>query len=1214
MTPATTIDLGHVARDLNLRLDSVSRTLELLDEGNTVPFITRYRKDQTGGLDEEQIRDIQFRVGKIRQLAERKATILKTIEAQGKLTPELAAQIEHANTPKRLEDLYLPFKPKKQTLATVARERGLEPLAVEIYEAHETANDMVARAATFISADKELHSVEDVLNGVRHLIAERFSENAELRGRLRRIFQRSGRIVCTKVEPAAAPQESGVRGQAAGGVREGEAPAEPTAEGSGFVVQGSEAVVASPQLAAAESSIDVLSTQYQVPSTEVQEIADEPTATEKPSTQYTELRTKPSPAAVEPPPASAEPSTPPQPSVHDATSAEYMVLGSMAPTIVESTVIADATSATVPFVPLNQLLAAESAAASPTLPLPHSPTLESPADSTLPSGRLFEAPATALAAPDLKKKKKKKKKVIGEHAFKDYYDYTEPLSRVPPHRVLAINRGERAHAIRVKIDADVDAMLREAEEFLIWSQNPHADFLRGCVRDSLTRLIIPSLEREIRRELTDRSEEHAVEVFIRNLRKLLLQPPTRNRRVLAIDPGFKSGSKMVALDEFGNVLAHAMIFVIGKDEERRKKARGRLADMVKQHNVSVIAIGNGTGCRETEQLVADCLADELKDRDVAYVVVNEAGASIYSTSPLGREELPQFDALQRGAISIGRRLLDPLSEMVKIHPANLGVGLYQHDIKAKHLKDSLDGVVESCVNFVGVDVNSASPALLRYVSGMNALTARRVYEYRREKGPFKNREELKQVPGFGEQTFVQAAGFLKVIGGENPLDATWIHPESYDIARRVLDSMGCDVAELAKAVPAPAKEEEKKVFAAELVEEPGVGSQEPEVRGQGPGVGGQESEANQDLSTEHQVPSAVQSNEPALAPTSDQSSAPTPTADPSETLVMSPDELAALAKAAFDSEAALQPSPTLPPSHSPTPEPPAAAEPPATVESPATVEPPAPSRSLIAERASAVNIDQLAGELNVGTHLLEDILVSLTRPALDPRDNLPPPVFRRGIMKLEDLSPGMELSGTVLNVVDFGVFVDIGLSDSGLVHISRLADRFIRDPHEVVGVGDVLKVWVVDVDKSRRRVSLTAIAPGSERPQPPPRERQPRQQQPRPPRQQQGGPAQQQRQAAGPAAGVGAPAGGGRPPRQYGGGGGGGGGGRRDQRGGGRERDQYPKTIERPPTKPKKVKPLTKAMEDGKEPLRSFSDLQQLFDKKKQKPKGEEPPPPATSA
>ena len=464
---------------------------------------------------------------------------------------------------------------------------------------------------------------------------------------------------------------------------------------------------------------------------------------------------------------------------------------------------------------------------SPHLPLSPSPTPESPptaapADS-LPAGRLFEAPAAPIAAPlaaVLKKKKKKKKKVIGEHAFKDYYDFSESLGKVPPHRVLAINRGERAHAIRVKIEADADAMYREAEQFLIRPDHPHAEFLRTCLRDALVRLIVPSLERELRRELTDRAEEHAVEVFIRNLRKLLLQPPTRGRRVLAIDPGFKSGSKLAALDEFGNVLGHGMVFVIGKDEERRKKARHRLADMVKQHNISIIAIGNGTGCRETEQLVADVLGEELAERDVAYVVVNEAGASIYSTSPLGREELPQHDALQRGAISIGRRLLDPLSEMVKINPANLGVGLYQHDIKAKHLKDSLDAVVESAVNFVGVDVNSASPALLRYVSGMNALTARRVYEFRREKGPFKNREELKLVPGFGDQTYVQAAGFLKVIGGENPLDATWIHPESYDVARQVLDKLGLDEGVLARAVPAPVKKEEKKEFAAELAPAP----------------------------------------------------------------------------------------------------------------------------------------------------------------------------------------------------------------------------------------------------------------------------------------------------------------------------------------------------------------------------------------------------------
>ncbi|MDX1946671.1 MAG: Tex-like N-terminal domain-containing protein, partial [Pirellulaceae bacterium] len=1098
MTETTSIDLAPIARDLNLPLPGVQRIVELLDEGNTVPFITRFRKDETGGLDEEQIRELQARLGKARQLAERKATILKSIEAQGKLLPELAEQIKHANTSKRLEDLYLPYKPKKQTLATIARERGLEPLAVEIFEADPQAADLSARAAIFLAASAELKSVDEVLAGVGHLIAERMSEYSDLRGKLRKIFQKTGKIVCTKVEtpvpvPAAAeaPKE----------VAEGE----PEEKIEGEIGRGGEEEIeqAAQNEPMAAVEVAVMDTRGEASLSASLSPAPEATPAAEPET--------PSP-------------TPPLETPPDSSS----------PT-------------------------AEEAAPPPV------------ADS-LPAGRLFEAPAVPVPAPlaaVLKKKKKKKKKVIGEHAFKDYYNYTEPLSRVPPHRVLAINRGERAHAIRVKIEADSDAMQREAEQLLIRPDHPHAEFLKGCIRDSLARLILPSLERELRREISEKAEEHAVEVFVRNLRKLLLQPPTRGRRVLAIDPGFKSGSKMAALDEFGNVLGHGMVFVIGKDEERRKKSRSRLADMVKQYNVSVIAIGNGTGCRETEQLVADCLAEELKDRDVAYVVVNEAGASIYSTSPLGREELPQFDALQRGAISIGRRLLDPLSEMVKINPANLGVGLYQHDIKAKHLKESLDAVVESAVNFVGVDVNSASPALLRYVSGMNALTARRVYEYRREKGPFKNREELKLVPGFGEQTYVQAAGFLKVIGSEDPLDATFIHPESYGIARQVLAKLGLGVEELAKSVPAPIKKEEKKEFAAELVSSP-----LPVVSGEEAEVGGQKSEVTSEEP-------AAQNEEPG---TSSQEPVATPAAEPT-----SPQsEIQNL-------KSEIPPSPPLPLSESPPLEPPIDSAPP---------EPVPPARNVIADRANEVNVPALAAELGVGVHLLDDILMALARAGVDPRDTLAAPVLRRGILKLEDLAAGMELAGTVLNVVDFGVFVDIGLSDSGLVHISRLADRFIKDPHEVVGVGDVLKVWVVEVDKNRRRVSLTAIAPGSERSPHPPRERAPKQPRPpRPPRPQGDRPPRPQAAGAVPAA-SGPPQQGQRPPRPPGGGGGGG---RRDQR---RERrPETPTTIERAPTKPKKIKPLTKAQEDGKEPMRSFSDLIQLLDKKKPKP----PPPPAST-
>ena len=415
-------------------------------------------------------------------------------------------------------------------------------------------------------------------------------------------------------------------------------------------------------------------------------------------------------------------------------------------------------------------------------------------------GKLFSKKRGPLSAAMSKKEKKRQRL---EAAFKDYFAFQESISRIPPHRVLAINRGERARILRVKMDADMEAMTAEAEMLLIPAAHPHAEFLRSCVRDALSRLLIPSLERELRREMAEVAEEHAVEVFARNLRKLLLQPPVHNHRVLAIDPGFRSGCKLIALDEFGNVLGHEIIHVIGKEEWIRA-GRAKLVELIRRHRLRVIAIGNGAGCRETEQLIVDVLGHELKDDEVAFVIVNEAGASVYSTSPVGREELPHYDAVLRSAISIGRRLLDPLSELVKINPANIGVGMYQHDVKAKHLRNSLDAVVESCVNYVGVDVNTASPALLRYVSGMNQLTARRLCEHRSKHGPFRSREELKQVSGLGEATFVQAAGFLKIAHGDNPLDATWIHPESYELAYQVLAKVGCSVSDLVVSEPAPA--------------------------------------------------------------------------------------------------------------------------------------------------------------------------------------------------------------------------------------------------------------------------------------------------------------------------------------------------------------------------------------------------------------------------
>lgn len=528
-------------------------------------------------------------------------------------------------------------------------------------------------------------------------------------------------------------------------------------------------------------------------------------------------------------------------------------------------------------------------------------------------------------------------------AFRDYFHFRQKIDAVVPHQTLALNRGERLGVLRVKVEYDFEPFLAEAEKLCIPPGHPHADFLRGCLRDALLRLVMPALERELRRELTDKAEEHALRVFARNLRKLLLQPPVRNRRVLAIDPGLRSGCTAVALDEFGNVLGYGEFFVIGP-REQLEKGKQLLCQLIDRYRIDLIAIGNGTGSRRTEPFIAQLLANELKDRNIQYCIVNEAGASLYSTSPIGREEFPDYTPALRSAISIGRRLQDPLSELVKIEPAHLGVGLYQHDIQAAHLRASLEEVVESCVNYVGVDVNTASVALLRYVSGLNQLTARRIYEYRRQNGPFRNRLQLREVPGIGEATFVQAAGFLKILDGDNPLDATWIHPESYPVAEKVLEVLGFKP---------------------------------------------------QDLRQREQVEKLRQS-------------------------------------------------------------------------------------------IDKVNPRELSRQLNVGELTLRDILSQLARPGRDPREDLPGPIFRQSILRLQDLKPGMALQGTVSNVVDFGVFVDFGLPVTGLVHISEMSTKFVRDPHEVAEVGDIVHVWVREVDVERRRVSLTMIPPGT------PRERSPR--------------------------------------------------------------------------------------------------------------------------
>ena len=829
------IDLGLIAQRLGLPVAAVQSTVELLDGGNTVPFITRYRRDQTGGLDEEAVRQIAEAVARARQLADRKQTILRTIQGQGRLTSGLEATITAAENSKQLEDLYLPFKPRKLSLAEVARQRKLEPLAREILAAETAAADLDVRATDFVDADAQVAAVADVLLGVGHIIAHEFSERADVRQRLREFLYRAGHLKSQRVE---------------------------------------------------------------------------------------------------------------------------------------------------------------------------------------------------IAGKALSK---------DEKHYRDYFDFSEHIQRVPPHRLLAINRGERARLLKVRVEGPADELQAVAEEMLVPAGQPHAEFLRACARDALARLILPGLEREIRREMTDVCESHAVQVFARNLRNLLLQSPVPGRRVLALDPGFKSGCKAVVIDECGTPLGHAVLHVVGKDEKRAAAAK-KIVELARTHGCSVIAIGNGTAGRETETLVAELVAGELQDLDVGYAIVNEAGASVYSTSVYGREELPGYEASIRGAISIGRRLQDPLSELVKIEPANIGVGLYQHDVKARHLHASLEQVVESCVNYVGVDVNTASPALLRRVSGFNQTTAKNFHDWRTKNGPFTSRQQFLEVPGFGDAAYIQSVGFLKISGGINPLDATWIHPESYAVAEQVLAKLGGSPTDLASRVPTEA----------------------------------------------------------------------------------------------------------------------------------------------LAEKAAGVDLTVFAHELGVGRLLLADILEQLARPGRDPREDLPKPFFKKGVLKLEDLAVGMELLGSVLNVVDFGAFVDIGMHDSGLVHISQLSSQFVRDPHDVVSVGQIVPVWVLELDKARRRVALTMIPPAERELQ---QRREEARKEQREQKKEQKSRRAEQRASSPPAAGPGrenTP----RPPRQSGQ--------QRDQR---PPREPEPRVYQSSGSKRKPPAPLTKEMRDGKEPLRTFGDLKQFLEK-----------------
>ena len=952
------VDLALVARDLRISPENVEKTVQLLDDGNTIPFITRFRKDLTGGLNEKQVQSVKQLVAQYRALGERKSFVLKSIESQGKLSDGLKLEIHNASSGRRLEDLYLPFKPQKQSRAATAKQQGLEPLAEDIFTASTTDVDLASRATDFVRVDKGLNSVDDVIRGVGDLLVERFGENGELKSSLRQILWNTGKLAAQSVvDPESEPKAT---------TQKALLPTKDVALVSAVDLEVPENGVLTP-----ESSVEGVSRIESAPQ----------------ETSSTIVALIPESLTLD--------------SLTSAPGAGQMVgLETSKVDIPNSEIVGD-NSTVAPVVAENSATLTTAGPLAVAMEVATSPVS-----------------AGESAGVSTKKKKKKKKKTTVD-PFKDYHDFKQPLKNLPDHRVLAVNRGERAGKLKVRIQADDAQLTSAAYAALVPENHPFAEFLKKCASDALAKVLLPSLEREARRELTEAAEKHAVEVFANNLRNLLLQPPIRNQRVLAIDPGFKSGCAVAILDGFGNVLDSGQVYVVG-NQSRRDESKLKIVEWVKKYSIDIIAVGTGAACRQAEQLVSDSISELLADHNVRYVMVNEAGASIYSTSEIGREELPDLTPSIRSAVSIGRRLQDPLSELVKISPANIGVGMYQHDVKAKHLSESLDEVVEVCVNQVGVNVNTASPSLLKYVSGLNALTARRLVEHRQQIKGFKNRQQLKEVSGIGEATFVQAAGFLRIRGGDNPFDSTSIHPESYYIAENIVARVKSTPEELFPYDPDPIL---LPPLATPAVP-PMVAAAVQPPKSESPAT--EDSELVQPVSVEPVAVSPVAVS-PAVAAAA---------TSPRERLT--------------DDQAALH----------------------------------AEARKEVIDQITRLEIDQIAEENSAGKLLVRDILMALRKPDWDPRDRVHKPIFRRGIIKVDDLKPEMQLDGQIVNVVDFGVFIDIGLGESSLVHVCQLSNQYISDPHRFCSVGDVLKVWVSEIDTARRRVKLTAIQPGtkSERP------------------------------------------------------------------------------------------------------------------------------------
>ena len=966
MVEPITVNVRHLSQDVRIPQEQVQAAIDLIDAGCPVPFIARYRKEVTKNLNEESLRQIEEELHRVRALCERKQTILKTIEAAGKLTPELDKSIREAKSVKRLEDTYLPFKPKRHFLSSVDRNNDFEPFALEILAGTLPPEKVDERAAEFVNEDKNAKSVADVLLGTGHIIADIFRCNGELVHKVRELFYQYGRLTTAKIETEADRKKKAESAK---------------------------------NLQAHEEKSRLADTPAP-PAEEIIESAMEGVAEE--SHNETQEPEGLSSDALE-----ADTATHPE----DAVQTDTQEVSEL----------------------FQRLKEAQS-------------------EKGLPVVRSQNALKKKKRA-DAKKKQdeiKQRRREHFERQFAEYFDFSTKLRGVPAHRILAFNRGEKHKIIQVGFKIDEGKILESVKDICVPKDHIHAEFLACCLQDALQRGVLPMLKQEIRNDMTEYAEKHAVKAFGKNLRNLLLQRPLSlgaqsQKRVLALDPNSKNGCVAVALDEFGNLIGHETILV-AINAERRAGAERTLADMIRRFGISAVGIGSGGGSRAVEEMIARVIETHCADTDLSYMLINRFGSVAYSASQIAQEEFPNESPFVRAAVFIGRRLQNPINELVKIEPANLGAALFQHEIRGKYLKKMLAEVVESCVNLVGVDLNTATPAMLAHTAGLNLMTARRIYEYRREHGQFRTRDDLKKVPGINETVYTHAAGFLRITGGDHPLDSTNIHPENYELAAGIIEKLGFSVNDL------------------------------------------QSSEKRQ-----------------------------------------------------------------------------------------------AVAEKIVAEKIGELTV-KLSSEFNAGLHLVRDTLEELSKPGYDPREVQPPLMLRKTPLKFENLTAGMELTGTIQNITDFGAFVDIGLHETGFVHISQMVSGYIQDAHEKVAVGDTVRLWVTETDAGKKRVALTLLPPGTEkrthlRGAADRKRDQPAREHPgRPPR------SEGERRDFSDKARSDKPWGE-RPPRDS----------RNGKRGaGGRSFERSPKTFATMPIK-KEVKPITEKMKQGKEPMRSFADLAQLF-------------------